>query len=76
MDTINSIARLKNLVVIEDAAQAHGAKYKGKRVGALGRCGVFSFYGNKIITTGEGGMITTDDEILYTEPPSACEIMQ
>ena len=64
MDAINAIASKHDLVVIEDAAEAHGAEYKGKRVGSLGRCGVFSFYGNKIITTGEGGMITTDDEVL------------
>jgi perosamine synthetase len=66
MDEINAIARDHDLVVIEDAAEAHGAEYKGKRVGALGRCGVFSFYGNKIVTSGEGGMITTDDEVLYS----------
>ena len=64
MDAINMIASKNDLVVIEDAAEAHGAEYKGRRVGSLGRCGVFSFYGNKIITTGEGGMITTDDEVL------------
>lgn len=65
MDAINAIASQHNLVVIEDAAEAHGAEYKGKRVGSLGRCGVFSFYGNKVITSGEGGMLTTDDETLY-----------
>jgi perosamine synthetase len=64
MDAINAIASKHDLVVIEDAAEAHGARYRGKRVGSLGRCGVFSFYGNKIITTGEGGMITTNDEVL------------
>lgn len=65
MDEINKIAREHGLYVIEDAAEAHGAEYKGKRVGSLSDCGVFSFYGNKIITTGEGGMITTDNEVLY-----------
>lgn len=65
MDPINSLAAEYELEVIEDAAEAHGAKYKGKRVGGLGRCGVFSFYGNKIITTGEGGMMTTNDRVLY-----------
>ncbi len=65
MDEINKIARDHGLCVIEDAAEAHGAEYKGKRVGSLSDCGVFSFYGNKIITTGEGGMITTDNEELY-----------
>jgi len=61
MDAIDSIAREHNLFVIEDAAEAHGAEYKGRRVGAIGHIGAFSFYGNKIITTGEGGMLTTND---------------
>jgi len=65
MDEIIKISNEYGLHVIEDAAEAHGAEYKGKKVGSLGKCGVFSFYGNKIITTGEGGMITTDDEKLY-----------
>jgi perosamine synthetase len=65
MDTINRIAKKHGLLVLEDAAEAHGAEYRGRRVGSLGLCGVFSFYGNKIITSGEGGMITTDDETLY-----------
>ena len=47
--------------MIEDAAEAHGAEYKGRRCGGLGDAAGFSFYGNKIITTGEGGMITTND---------------
>src|SRR5216683_2539403 len=51
--------------IIEDAAEAHGAEYKGRRVGGLGKCGVFSFYGNKVITTGEGGMLTTNDREFY-----------
>jgi perosamine synthetase len=50
--------------VIEDAAEAHGARYQGKRVGSLGEINAFSFYGNKIITTGEGGLLTTDDDAL------------
>ena len=65
MDAINAIADAHGLLVIEDAAEAHGATYKGQRVGGLGKCGVFSFYGNKVITSGEGGMITTNDEALY-----------
>lgn len=65
MDELNAIARQHGLIVIEDAAEAHGAEYKGRRVGGLGKAGVFSFYGNKIITTGEGGMITTDDADFY-----------
>ena len=64
MDPILDIAREYNLSVIEDAAEAHGALYKGKKVGSLGDMGIFSFYGNKIVTTGEGGMIATDNEEL------------
>jgi perosamine synthetase len=62
MDPVIAIARKHDLFVIEDAAEAHGAEYKGKKVGALGDVGVFSFYANKIITTGEGGMVITDDK--------------
>ena len=62
MQPILELARKHNLFVIEDAAEAHGAEYKGKRVGSLGLLNTFSFYGNKIITTGEGGMLTTDDD--------------
>lgn len=65
MEEINKIAKEHNLFVIEDAAEAHGAEVNGKKVGSLSNAGVFSFYGNKIITSGEGGMITTDDEELY-----------
>jgi len=61
MDPLRDLAREHNLRLIEDAAEAHGATYRGVRVGGLGDCGVFSFYGNKIITTGEGGMLTTND---------------
>lgn len=64
MDRVNAIARKYGLFVIEDAAEAHGAEYKGQRVGSLGDVATFSFYGNKIITTGEGGMITTDNDEL------------
>jgi perosamine synthetase len=65
MDPILDIARKHNLFVIEDCAEAHGAEYKGRKVGSFGQFGTFSFYGNKIITTGEGGMLTTDDEELF-----------
>ena len=61
MDPILEIARGQQLSVVEDGAQAHGAEYKHRRVGALGDVGCFSFYGNKILTTGEGGMLTTND---------------
>jgi perosamine synthetase len=65
MDALSEIGDAHGIDVIEDAAEAHGAEYKGRRVGSLGRCGVFSFYGNKIITTGEGGMLTTNDLEFY-----------
>jgi perosamine synthetase len=60
MESIREIAEEHGLVVIEDAAEAHGARYMGMPVGGIGDIGAFSFYGNKIITTGEGGMITTN----------------
>ncbi|MCX5701654.1 MAG: DegT/DnrJ/EryC1/StrS family aminotransferase, partial [Candidatus Omnitrophica bacterium] len=62
MDKIMSIAKKHNLFVIEDAAEAHGAEYKGRRVGNIGDVSCFSFYANKIITTGEGGMVTTNNK--------------
>jgi perosamine synthetase len=61
MDQIMKIAEEYNLFVLEDACQAHGAVYKGKKVGAIGDVGVFSFYPTKNMTTSEGGMITTND---------------
>lgn len=61
MDPILAVAERHGIVVIEDAAEAHGAEYKGRKVGAIGFAGSFSFFGNKIITTGEGGMVVTDD---------------
>lgn len=61
MDRINDIARKHNLVVIEDAAHAHGAVRQGKRVGGLGHMATFSFQESKTMTAGEGGMITTND---------------
>ncbi|MCD6092552.1 MAG: DegT/DnrJ/EryC1/StrS family aminotransferase [Candidatus Aenigmarchaeota archaeon] len=64
MDVIMDIAKKYGLFVIEDAAEAHGAEYKGKKVGSFGDISCFSFYGNKIITTGEGGMCLTDNEEL------------
>ncbi len=67
MDPILAIAKKYKLFVIEDAAEAHGAEYKGKKVGSLGDIGCFSFYANKIVTTGEGGMITTNNKALAAE---------
>ncbi len=67
MEEINKIAKEHNLFVIEDAAEAHGAEVNGKRVGGLGDAGIFSFYGNKNITSGEGGMITTNNEKIFNK---------
>lgn len=64
MEPILALARAHNLSVIEDAAEAHGATYKSRLCGSLGDMGCFSFYGNKIITTGEGGMVVTNDDDL------------
>jgi len=61
MDPILEIASRHNLIVIEDACEAIGAEYKGRRAGTLGHAAVFAFYPNKQMTTGEGGMIVTDD---------------
>jgi perosamine synthetase len=65
MDGINAVAEKHGLWVVEDAAEAHFATYRGNPVGALGHIGTFSFYGNKIITSGEGGAITFNDKTLY-----------
>lgn len=64
MDPILEIARRHKLFVLEDAAEAIGAKYKGRPTGGLGDCATFSFFGNKLITTGEGGAVTTNDDEL------------
>jgi perosamine synthetase len=64
MQAINALAEQHGLLVIEDAAEAHGAALHGQRMGAWGRIAAFSFYANKIITTGEGGMLTTNDRTL------------
>ena len=64
MDTVSQIAEKHGLFVLEDAAEAIGAVYKGKKVGSLGVAAIFSLHAQKVITTGEGGIITTDDEEL------------
>jgi perosamine synthetase len=64
-DAIREVAARHHVPIIEDAAEAVGAEYKGKRAGALGDVGVYSFHGSKTLTTGEGGMLVTDrDDIL------------
>jgi perosamine synthetase len=64
MDRLMEIARRNNLIVIEDCAESHGATCRGRMTGSFGDLACFSFYANKVITTGEGGMVTTNDERL------------
>jgi perosamine synthetase len=64
MDGLMAIARRHRLVVIEDCAESHGAKVRGRMTGGFGDMGCFSFYANKVITTGEGGMVVTNDDHL------------
>lgn len=64
MSPLNDLAAEYDLAVLEDAAEAHGASSGGRPVGSLGTCAAFSFFGNKIISTGEGGAVTTDDPAL------------
>lgn len=64
MDPLLALAKKHNLKVVEDAAEAHGGLYKEKKCGSMGEIGCFSFYGNKIITTGEGGMLVMNDDTL------------
>ena len=65
MDAIQSIAEKYNLYIVEDAAEAHGATWKGRKAGSCSNVGCFSFFANKNITTGEGGMVVTNDEEIY-----------
>ena len=65
MDRIEEIAKKHNLIIIEDAAHALGASYKGKKIGSMSHMTCFSFHPVKPITTGEGGMVVTDDDELY-----------
>jgi len=67
MNEIREFADNHDIAVVEDAAQAHGARYRGDRVGSIGELGCFSFYATKNITSGEGGMITTDDDELAAD---------
>lgn len=65
MDEIQRIAKKHNLFIIEDSAEAHGAEYKGKKSGSFSDIASFSFFANKNLTTGEGGMVVTDNEEYY-----------
>lgn len=64
-DAILDVAHRHGVAVIEDAAEAIGSEYKGRKAGSFGRAGVFSFHGSKTLTTGEGGMLLTDDTTLF-----------
>lgn len=65
MDALEKLSKKHNLLVIEDAAESVGATYKGRQTGSFGEFGCFSFFGAKLLVTGEGGMITTNDARLY-----------
>ncbi len=65
IETLSAIARERSVFLIEDCAEAFGAQYKGRDVGSFGDIATYSFFGNKTITTGEGGMVVTNDETLY-----------
>jgi perosamine synthetase len=67
MDALTKIAQENSLYLVEDCAEALGTKYKNKFVGTFGDVATFSFYGNKTVTTGEGGMVSTNDEKLYNK---------
>jgi len=65
MDKIIALAKKHNLYIIEDAAEAHGAEYKGKKAGSFSDIASFSFFANKNVTAGEGGMLVTNNELYY-----------
>lgn len=70
MDPIISLAKKYNLKIIEDCAEAHGVEYKGKKVGSIGDVAAFSFFSNKTITCGEGGIVTTNSKEIYEKAKS------
>jgi len=74
MDAIMEIAGKHDLKVVEDCAQAHGAEYQGRRVGALGHAGAFSFQSSKNVTAGEGGMVLTNDPEVYSRAWSTVNV--
>jgi perosamine synthetase len=65
MDSLRSVATRHHLAIIEDAAEAVGSEYRGRKAGSLGDTGTFSFHGSKTLTTGEGGMLVTNREDVY-----------
>jgi len=65
LDALRSVAQRHGVAIIEDAAEAIGSEYKGRKAGSFGDTGVFSFHGSKTLTTGEGGMLVTDREDIY-----------
>ncbi|MBI2060771.1 MAG: DegT/DnrJ/EryC1/StrS family aminotransferase [Nitrospirae bacterium] len=67
VDALSNLARSRGLAFIEDAAQAHGSSFRARKAGSFGRAAAFSFFATKAMTTGEGGMITTDDEEIATK---------
>jgi perosamine synthetase len=72
MDALATLAKKHGLSLVEDAAEAHGALYRGRRAGSLGDVATFSFYGNKNLTTGEGGMCVTNDGPLREKMRQLC----
>lgn len=72
MDAVLALAKTHRLFVVEDAAEAHGATCGDRKVGSFGDIGTFSFYGNKVMTTGEGGLTTTHDETLAKKMRLLC----
>ncbi|MGP3960366.1 DegT/DnrJ/EryC1/StrS family aminotransferase [Nonomuraea sp. 3N208] len=74
MDAINAVAARHGLAVVEDAAQAHGATYRGRPVGGLGDAGVYSFQASKAMTAGEGGLIVCRDKAVHEAVWSACNV--
>ena len=70
MDEVIKIAKKYNIKIIEDCAESHGVEYKGKKVGSIGDIAAFSFFANKTITCGEGGMVVTNSEVLAEKAKS------
>ncbi len=73
MDRFQALAKERNLLLIEDAAHAHGSEWKGRRAGSLGIGGAFSFQNSKVMTAGEGGLLTTNDAAFAARVRSVCD---